>query len=331
MGYFAKKIKLNKGLSAKINQNKTNYAVKLKDDDSKLKDPNSTSKEITPKLVGIKNEVGRKKNIKDLSKPTKKELESEKTKPTKKELESEKTKPTKKISRVDTIVNANDEELIKYDDKINLFLGKEKNNISFFSLINFKRFIKGKRIVLVANSTDLLKYKNGKFIDGHDIVIRFNSYKINKVFTGQKTTIHASVYLQYVNLDKFVPIRFIISNRISNWYKTISELTKFKQSFILKYNHHNDISGVTNDKTPSTSGLVMLKLLERLGGYKEINLIGFNFYEGGEKSILRTKEGLEYPISKVHDYDDEKDFVMSNAYEYNKKHNIITYYGDNTH
>ena len=319
MGYFVKKVKLNKGLSAKINQNKTSYTVKLKGDDSKLKDPNPTEKEITPKLVEVKNEAGRNKNIKDISKPKKKELESEKT------------KPTKKISRVDTIVNANDEGLIKYDDKINLFLGNKKNNVSFFSLINFKRFIKGKRIVLVANSTDLLKHKNGKFIDDHDIVIRFNSYKINKVFTGQKTTIHASVYLQYVNLDKFVPIRFIISNKISNWYKSVSELVKFKQSFILKYNHHNDISGISNDKRPSTSGLVMLKLLKRLGGYKEINLIGFNFYEGGEKSILRTKEGLEYPISKVHDYDDEKDFVMSNAYEYNKKHNIITYYGDNTH
>lgn len=222
------------------------------------------------------------------------------------------------------------DEIIDYSNKVNLFLGDEKK-ISFLSLINFKRFIKGKRIVLVANSSDLLKSKKGKFIDGHDIVIRFNSYKIDDIFTGKKTTIHASVYLQDVNLDVFVPIRFIISNKMENWYETVLGLSRFKQSFILKYNHHNDMSGLTKDLAPSTSGLVMLKLLKILGGYKEINLIGFNFYKDGEKSILRTEEGLKYVISKVHNYGYEKNFIISNAYEYNKKDNIITYYGDNAH
>lgn len=217
-------------------------------------------------------------------------------------------------------------ELNVLTKKINHHL--EKRNIvrSFIDLDKLQSFIKNKTIVLVANSSDLLKHKNGSLIDSYDIVVRFNSFKIDSEYTGEKTTIHASVHLQDINLDYFVPIRFIVSNNLNKWSNKILSLNKFDQSLLLKYNHHNEIEGQQKDKNPSTTGFVMLTILLKLGGFKKLDLIGFNFYESGLDSILRTDEGVLLNISNVHDYDYEKKIIMSNAYEYDKKNNIITYY-----
>ncbi len=201
---------------------------------------------------------------------------------------------------------------------------------SFIDLEKFKSFIFDKRIILVANSSDLLKNKNGSLIDSYDIVIRFNSFKIDKIHTGEKTTIHASVHLQDINLDYFVPVRFIISNNLNKWINKIKNLNKFNQSLLLKYNHHNEIIGHPKDKNPTTTGFVMLSLLLKIGGFKKVDLIGFNFYENGLNSILRTHEGTLLDISKVHDYGYEKMVIMDNAYEYDKKNNIITYYDNSS-
>ena len=35
-------------------------------------------------------------------------------------------------------------------------------------------YFKDKNIFIVANSSELLKYQYGEFIDSHDIIIRFN-------------------------------------------------------------------------------------------------------------------------------------------------------------
>jgi hypothetical protein len=203
-------------------------------------------------------------------------------------------------------------------------------NRSFIDLLNFKNFIKDKNIILVANSSDLLKNKNGSLIDSYDIVIRFNSFKIDEEYTGKKTTIHASVYLQDINLDQFVPIRFIVSISLKKWINKIQSLDKFKQSFLLKYNHHNELKDQKTTGAPPTTGFVMLTLLLKLGGFKKLDLIGFNFYDSGISSILRTDEGLALDISTVHNYDLEKEIIMKTASGYDKENNIITFYDNST-
>jgi len=208
----------------------------------------------------------------------------------------------------------------------------DKTNVSrsFIDLINFKKFIEDKNIILVANSSDLLENRNGRLIDSYDIVIRFNSFKIDEVHTGKKTTIHASVYLQNINLEQFVPIRFIASISLKKWITKIKSLNKFKQSFLLKYNHHNEIQGQETIGAPPTTGFVMLTLLLKLGGFKKLDLIGFNFYESGTSSILRTDEGMGLSISNVHDYNLEKAIIMKNASNHDRLNNIITFYDNST-
>lgn len=209
-------------------------------------------------------------------------------------------------------------------------LNRKNVNRSFMDLLNFKKFIEDKTIILVANSSDLLENKNGSLIDSYDIVVRFNSFKIDEQYTGKKTTIHASIYLQDINLDYFVPIRFIVSILLKNWINKIQNIDKFKQSFLLKYNHHNEIQGQKTTGAPPTTGFIMLTLLLKLGGFKKLDLIGFNFYESGVNSILRTDEGIALDISNVHDYDFEKEVIMKSASSHDKKNNIITFYDNST-
>jgi hypothetical protein len=226
--------------------------------------------------------------------------------------------------------NLNSESIDKLSKTIDRELKIKNVNRSFIDLTNLKNFISGKNIILVANSSDLLKNKNGRLIDSYDIVIRFNSFKLDEEYTGKKTTIHTSVYLQDINLDQFVPIRFVVSISLKNWIKKIESLDKFKQSLILKYNHHNEINGQKITNKPPTTGFVMLTLLLKLGGYEKIDLIGFNFYENGLESILRTDEGVSLNISSVHDYNFEKNSIMENANSYDKENNIITFYDNSS-
>lgn len=224
----------------------------------------------------------------------------------------------------------NIDNLLSLNDRITRELDKKNVVRSFIDVEKFQAFIKDKSIVLVANSSDLLNHKNGSLIDSYDIVVRFNSFKIDPEYTGSKTTIHASIYLQDINLDYFVPIRFIASINLGRWIEKIESIDKFNQGLLLKYNHHNEIKGQQKDKKPTTTGFIMLTLLLKLGGFKKLDLIGFNFYEGGMNSILRTDEGVALSISQVHDYDFEKSIIMANANEYDNKNNIITFYGNST-
>jgi glycosyltransferase involved in cell wall biosynthesis len=220
----------------------------------------------------------------------------------------------------------NNDQLNYVSNKIGNELEKKKLDLSLMNLTDFKRYVKGKTIALVANSAQLLNNSFGEIIDSYDVVIRFNSFKIDERHTGKKTDVHVSVYLQKENLNVFVPIRFIVSNHLGRWVDAIKELSLYSQSFFLKYNHHTSINTSYKDKIPPTSGFVTLTLLLKIGGFKRIDLFGFTFYEGGESSILRNDKGTEEGVSKIHDYNFEKDAVFINAHEYDKKNNIFTFF-----
>lgn len=318
MGYFVKKVK-------GTTQNKT---VKLSappviNIDTEKKDS------LVEETVSVPERIHIKRGITTATEPTiKKGAVAEKT-PEKIVLKKGKQSGrnlTELYKVINDKKNLDIDAILSMSKNIDHELNKRNINRSFIDLLNFKKFIEDKSIILVANSSDLLENKNGSLIDSYDIVVRFNSFKIDEPHTGVKTTIHASVYLQDINLDYFVPIRFIISIMFKNWVNKIESLDKFKQSFLLKYNHHNEIQGQKTTSAPPTTGFVMLTLLLKLGGFKKLDLIGFNFYETGISSILRTNEGFALDISTVHDYAFEKDIIMKNASNYDKKNNIITFY-----
>lgn len=220
----------------------------------------------------------------------------------------------------------NEKDIKHINNELDQQLNNLKINLSIMDLYFFRSFIKDKTIALIANSSDLLNKKLGAEIDSHDIVVRFNSYKILKEDTGEKLTMHASIYLQNENLNNFAPIRFILSGNKIHWAKKILTLNKFNQSTILKYNHHSILPDNFRDDSPTTTGFATLILLLKIGGFEKINMFGFNFYQNGNDSLFRTDVGMKSSISTVHDYFFEKEFIMEYSYEYDDKKNIITFY-----
>ncbi len=189
------------------------------------------------------------------------------------------------------------------------------------NLVNLKwltDLINNKRVCLVANSSDLLEANLGSFIDGHDIVIRCNSYVINKEFTGEKTDIHVMYYLHNDNLEKNVDTRIIYSPNLINW----KNFLKYK---LIKGNQNNVVdlywpmqNGFLNkdEHLFPTTGFNTLRTICALGGYSEFNLIAFNFYEKGNESIYRIGNNQE--ISKTHNFQYEKKWILNNAKKYEK-------------
>lgn len=193
----------------------------------------------------------------------------------------------------------------------NIDLSQLGVNISRLS--SFPKIIKDKKICLIANSSDLLKANLGEYIDSHDIVIRCNSFVIDKQYTGEKTNIHVLYYLHNENLEKEVNTRIIYSPNIINWKNFIKhKIIKNKQNDILDLYwpmQHNFIN--SDERLFPTTGFNTIRTIHYLSGYLEFNLIGFNFYENGLDSIYRVGHNRE--ISKTHNFKYEKEWIIRNA------------------
>lgn len=204
------------------------------------------------------------------------------------------------------IPNTND--LIKYSDKIANLCDNDQDflDLSRFKLEYFKQYIKGKTIAFVANSSDLLTHNIGPEIDSHNIVVRFNSYKIIPPLTGKKVTIHSNIYLNPYGQNRYAPIKLIISNRLDRWYNAVKEYDHLKYGSILEYNHHQTLIGKSFEPNPLTTGMNTLTLFLLLGGFEYITLYGFNFYDKGSESIMRINPEVNNHISTVHNYGFER-------------------------
>jgi hypothetical protein len=191
-------------------------------------------------------------------------------------------------------------------------------DLALMDIQDFEDFIKDKTIILVANSSDLLTRENGWFIDNHDIIIRFNSFLIDGKYTGIETTMHVVHEIMDSCFEYYTPIRFVLSTT-----DNLSKLGRYNQSYLLKCDHNTYNFVFTNEEKEiiPTSGFKILRLLLKLGGFYKINLIGFTFYEGGDSSVFRSVGG----ISKVHDYNYERDYIFNNCNHYDKDNNIITF------
>lgn len=205
-------------------------------------------------------------------------------------------------------------ETVKIENKIN----HNDSHLAFIDLDEFKDFIKNKTIVLVANSSDLLKKDHGWFIDNHDIIIRFNSFLIDEKYTGIETTMHVAFELMDSCYEYYVPIRFITSTTVN-----FSTLNRYNQSYVLRYDYrcYDEVFTKFEMKMVPTTGFKVLRLLLHLGGFYKINLVGFNFYKYGKDSVFRTVDGF----STDHDYEYEKNYIMNNCQYYDDENNIITF------
>ncbi|MFJ8107001.1 glycosyltransferase family 29 protein [Streptomyces sp. NPDC096132] len=188
--------------------------------------------------------------------------------------------------------------------------------VQWLSLGEFRNRIAGKSICLIANSGKVGESSLGHDIDAYDLVVRFNSYRIDPAHTGKKTDIHVTIHKHNYNWDKPVDTRLVFSGSSPDWkYSVRNKLIPGAQTYVndesLRWPVRN-IGGWTTEQFAAipTSGFNMLWLLDFLDVSPTLDLIGFDFYESG---AYRLPEAMKLAITNVHEYGSEKAWVMERA------------------
>jgi len=216
--------------------------------------------------------------------------------------------------RMDSRRNAGNSPLIK------IIGGSNQHRITRMSSYELKKYFRNKSIILVANSSKLLEYSHGDFIDSHDIVIRFNAYHIDKKHTGEKTNIHCVFRNCKEILNDTIDYKIIISKPTKKWIEAIGKELKVDRGYsIIDYNFPKyrikEKFGL-KIKSP-TSGMCMFLMLAEMNLLKQVSLIGFNAYLGGDinQTLRKTKNSK---LASNHNYDLEYKYLSDRFYNTNE-------------
>lgn len=186
-------------------------------------------------------------------------------------------------------------------------------------LENFRNYLAGKSICLVANSKLLLAHELGMHIDSYDLVMRFNSFIIDPVHTGVRTDIHAAVHLYEFNLNVPVEVRILVSGKRELWTNSVhAKIRPGMQKYLGDASLHwpaVQLGLIDGGGSIPTVGFNMLRTLDHLDVNPVIDLVGFDFYASG---MHRLEDALPVPHSRAHNSEAEKEWVLSNAREVTK-------------
>ncbi|MER5212200.1 glycosyltransferase family 29 protein [Streptomyces sp. NPDC002838] len=188
--------------------------------------------------------------------------------------------------------------------------------VQWITLGEFRNQIAGKSICLIANSGRVGASSMGAEIDAYDLVVRFNSYRIDPKHTGSRTDIHATIHKHGFNWDQRVTTRLVFGGVSGDWkYSLRNRLVPGAQTYLgdesLRWPVRN-IGKLGTDVWSGipTTGFNMLYLLDFLDVSPTLDLIGFDFYESG---AYRVQEAMKLAITSVHEYTSEKEWVMQRA------------------
>ncbi|WP_250403943.1 glycosyltransferase family 29 protein [Streptomyces cellostaticus] len=188
--------------------------------------------------------------------------------------------------------------------------------VNWIGLGEFRNLITGKSVCLIANSGRVGESGLGGRIDDYDLVVRFNSYRIDPKHTGGRTDIHATIHKHGFNWDKPVTTRLVFGGVSGDWKHSMrNRLVPGAQRYLgdesLRWPVRN-IGRLGTDVWSGipTTGFNMLWLLDFLDVSPTLDLIGFDFYESG---AYRVPEAMKLAITSVHEYTSEKAWVMERA------------------
>ncbi|MER7570581.1 hypothetical protein [Streptomyces sp. NPDC126514] len=188
--------------------------------------------------------------------------------------------------------------------------------VQWISLGEFRNRIAGKSVALIANSGRVGASSMCAEIDAYDLVVRFNSFRLDPKHTGSRTDIHATIHKHGFNWEKQVDTRLVFGGVSGDWKWSLrNRLVPGAQTFLgdesLRWPVRN-IGKLSTDVWSGipTTGFNMLFLLDFLDVSPKLDLIGFDFYESG---AYRVPEAMKLAITSVHEYTSEKAWVMDRA------------------
>lgn len=99
------------------------------------------------------------------------------------------------------------------------------NEVRFPELLAIEKEIKGKRVAIVGNARTIFDKKNGKEIDNHDFIIRFNrGFVVNKDSQGSRTDLLVLACPMLENEAKAYKPRYI-ANRSKSYKNAYANFT----------------------------------------------------------------------------------------------------------
>ncbi|WP_156162168.1 glycosyltransferase family 29 protein [Demequina iriomotensis] len=188
--------------------------------------------------------------------------------------------------------------------------------LSTIDVSGFRQLVTGKRVCLVANSATVATSGLGEVIDSYDLVVRFNSFKIDAPHTGSRTSVHALIHLHDFNWDVPVDVRLVFSGDPVAWRRSLlrrvvaGAQTHLGDETLRWPMRDAQLVGDTTHPDLPTTGFNVIRLLDFLDVSAAIDLIGFDFYEGG---TFRLDEAMHLPVVDVHQYSVEKEWVLDRA------------------
>ncbi|HWJ84714.1 MAG TPA: hypothetical protein VNR62_04750, partial [Cellulomonas sp.] len=183
-------------------------------------------------------------------------------------------------------------------------------------LSGLRQYLAGRSVCLVANSARLLEHDAGPLIDSYDVVVRFNSFALDAPHTGTRTDVHATIHLHGFNWSRPVDVRLVFSGKRDLWRSSVLEhVVPGAQEYLgdesLRWPALNLFTPAEREdlKVPTT-GFNTLRLIDFLDVSTAIDLVGFDFYDGG---AYRVPEAMHLPVAAAHSYENERRWVMDRA------------------
>ena len=183
---------------------------------------------------------------------------------------------------------------------------------------------KDKSICTVGNAPSILHKENGKLIDSHDYVIRFNRYDVENYTknTGKKTDIwvtnfdtitHTSQEHKFSTTSKVYILGAYqdFDGTFNKFEPYVTKFLKYQNTSFVSKQHLKDIENFNRTKYIFTSGLVTIISLIEFCNIPKLYITGFDFlknkrdlhyFEKCERVDLESKH-------RKHDSDVEKQIV----------------------
>ena len=224
----------------------------------------------------------------------------------------------KKFHKIKKIIPANSTNNV-YSSKKIFNVSRKDHNISMEKILNnIKSFCKNKRIIVIGNSSDVLKIKNVRsIIEGHDIIVRMNwavptkTHHLNLL--GNKTDIYV------VGISNQKLSHMLIAESKSKYVLRLNPHGESLNSHICyseTKESYDEIKKEFSDYKPST-GCLAIKFFKDHIDYSELTIIGFSFFKNESENSVQKNEFRSFK-HKDHNTDLEESYILKQLDERTK-------------